>query len=128
ELYAPFSFGLPPQSLPALSAGSPDYHLHLAKFEIDATEKRERLRTALDQIPRLLTISKRSAIPDAIANAEHVASKVLAANAALEEDRGQKQSFLNRAYLHKMRTEAVWENIIGPTVLWNIGINAARIA
>ena len=128
ELYAPFSFGLPPQSLPALSAGSPDYHLHLAKFEIDATEKRKRLRTALDEIPRLLTISKRSAIPDAIANAEHVASKVLAANAALEEDRGQKQSLLNRAYLHRKRSAAVWEKIRGPTDLWNIGINDAYLA
>ena len=128
ELYAPFSFGLPPQSLPALSAGSPDYHLHLAKFEIDTTEKRKRLRTALDEIPRLLTISKRSAIPDAIANAEHVASKVLAANAALEEDRGQKQSLLNRAYLHRKRSAGVWEKIRGPTDLWNIGINDAYLA
>jgi len=128
ELYAPFSFGLPPQSLPALSAGSPDYHLHLAKFEIDGKEKRKRLRAALDEIPPLLAISKRSVIPDAIANAEHVASKILAANAALEEDRGQKQSLLNRAYLHRKRSAAVWEKIRGPTDLWNIGINDAYLA
>src|SRR5438876_7000331 len=65
ELYAPFSFGLLPQSLPALSAGSADYHLYLSKFEIDGTEKRKRLRVALVEIPPLLSISKRSVFPDA---------------------------------------------------------------
>ncbi len=128
RLYAPFSSGLPPHSLPALATSSPDYYWHLAKLEEDEGKKLEWLRAGLNEIPLLLATCKKSSIPDAISNAEHVASKILAGIAVLEQDHRRKETLLQRAFLHRRRSIMVTEKVRGPADFWNVGINDGYLA
>jgi len=121
RLYSPICFASPRPG--TIWVGSPytEHYWSRSLSETDLEKRRDLLERALKTAPEMLKKAEDSGYPEAVTDAHHVFSKVLASLAKLEAAPGEKKKLVMKALEHRNEAIRVSDQI-EPYQYWNRGL------
>src|SRR5438132_2343519 len=128
QTFSPISTGIPRRSTTMVISPYAEHYWHTAQSETLNANKLALLELALKEVPNEIADSEKSGMPEAIATASHVASKVFASIAKIEEDPSRKRALLGRALSYRNKSKTLNHKLSSFSNLWNRGLDENYLA